>query len=93
MNELAEVLLALILATMLLGRDLMTWLVVIATVACATYILFMTATDGGTAEWFQVTVALVFVGAYGVLFSYLIWSGLKSIWNRLTVNSSEQSAE
>ena len=49
--------------------------------------------DGGAAEWFQVTVALVFVSAYGVLFSYLIWSGLKSIWSRLTVNSSEQSAD
>ena len=93
MNELAVVLLALILATILLGRDLMTRLVVIATVAWVTYILFMAATDGGAAEWFQVTVALVFVSAYGVLFSYLIWSGLKSIWNRLTVNSSEQSAE
>ena len=93
MNEIAVILLTLILATMLLGRDLMARLGVIATVAFATYIFFTAATNGGTAEWFQVTVALVAVGGYGFLFSYLIWSGLKSIWNRLTGSGSEQPAE
>lgn len=86
MNDLVVILLGLILATMLLGRD---WTLLIigilffgAFVAVAGVVL-MSLTDGAIIEWGKIAFALVFVAAYGFLFSYLIWSGLKWMRTRL----------
>ena len=83
MNQPEVILLSLILATLLLGAEAVGRLFTITAGAVVMYCFFMAATQGGTAEWFHVAIALVFIAAYGFFFSYLIWSGLKWIWTRL----------
>ena len=91
MNDVAVILLALILATMLLGRDLIFTIVGASFgliwwggIAFAVWTLLVGLTNGAIIEWGKVAFALVFVAAYGFLFSYLIWNGLKWMWTRLT---------